>query len=291
METPSNEERRDYEDLSGPLRPDSPTNQSSSPPRKPSRASKILPLTIGLLLPLACFGLISPSVCSLRDAAQRHNSSYSLKQICIGIHNYHDTFDELPQNTYAPDGRPLLSWRVHILPFIEEEKLYLLFRLDEPWDSPANLPLLSKMPRIYSHPKHRAQKPGTHTHYRGFSNRGTVFERRDVPATQHLFVGPAGVLPRPMPLRPAFRLHSIQDGLNNTIFVVEAADAMEWTKPDDLDASVEVPKLGGLWRGDKFNALFGDGDVRAMRIDISHAALAAMISHSGGDKPPADWDK
>jgi prepilin-type processing-associated H-X9-DG protein len=251
-------------------------------------------LIIGLLVPLACFGLISPSVCSLRDAAQRANSSNSLKQIALAIHNYDDTFDELPQDTYTPDGKPMLSWRVHILPFIEEEKLYSLFRLDEPWDSPNNLALLSKMPRIYAHPRHRTEKPGTQTHYRSFSSAGSVFERRPAtPPWQHLYVGPAGVLSRPMPLRPAFGLKSITDGLSNTIFVVEANQPVEWTKPDDLDASgnVPMPKMGGLWRGDRFNALFGDGSVRTLKIDIPDEMLRAFISYRGGEPPPAGWDQ
>lgn len=294
MEKPSDDDRRDYEELSAPLRPDSPLNQPSQTPptRKPSRGSNIMAMIVGILVPLGFFGLVlSPSVCGVRDTVDRMTSANSMKQIGIGIDNFDDTFDELPHDTYTPDGKPLLSWRVHLLPFIEEEQLYLMFRLDEPWDSPNNLALLAKMPRIYAHPKHRAQKPGTHTHYRGFTNPGSVFERRpSVPLSQHLFVGPAGVLPRPMPLRPSFRLESIKDGLSNTILVVEAADPVEWTKPDDFDASVDAPKLGGLWRGDKFNALFGDGSVRALKQDIPPETLRALISHSGGETLPANWE-
>src|SRR5262249_60632474 len=50
---------------------------------------------------------------------------------------------------FAANGSPLRSWRIHILPFIEQPVLYNKFHLDEPWDSPNNLPLLAEMPDIF----------------------------------------------------------------------------------------------------------------------------------------------
>ena len=54
---------------------------------------------------------------------------------------------------YSKDGKPLHSWRVLILPQLDENTHYKEFRLDEPWDSPHNLPLLQRMPRVYAAPK------------------------------------------------------------------------------------------------------------------------------------------
>src|SRR5205823_2595588 len=49
-------------------------------------------------------------------------------------------------------GKPLLSWRVAILPFIEQSALYAKFNLSEPWDSPHNLALLNQMPSVFRMP-------------------------------------------------------------------------------------------------------------------------------------------
>src|SRR5438132_522263 len=50
--------------------------------------------------------------------------------------------DALPNNWYSKAGKPLLSWRVLILQYIEETPLYLQFKLDEPWDSEHNKKLI-----------------------------------------------------------------------------------------------------------------------------------------------------
>ena len=69
------------------------------------------------------------------------------------MHNYDSTHGSLPPHAiYGKDGKPLLSWRVLILPYIEEQALYEQFHLDEPWDSPHNEPLLRQIPRCYRSP-------------------------------------------------------------------------------------------------------------------------------------------
>jgi hypothetical protein len=158
-----------------------------------------------------------------------------------------------------------LSWRVHILPYIGEDALYKQFKLDEPWDSPANRPLLNRMPMPYATPAERTGKvaPATKTYYRGFSSPGAVFAR-----DQRLTIG------------------NIKDGLSNTIFVVEAGDPVEWTKPDDLDAAPgkPFPNLGGARpNSDLVMVLFGDGAVKAIRKTVSEAQWRAGITYAGGE--------
>lgn len=94
----------------------------------------------------------------VQDAADRMESSNNLKQIALACHNYESAHTALPNNSYGPDGKPLLSWRVHILPYIEEENLYRQFRTNEPWDSQHNIRLLSQMPRVYATPAQRQGK-------------------------------------------------------------------------------------------------------------------------------------
>src|SRR5262249_39739103 len=110
-----------------------------------------------------------------RAAAGRQRSANNLKQIGLALHNWHATNGRLPPAaTYSPDGKPLLSWRVLILPFLDQQGLYKEFRLDEPWDSDHNKKLLAKMPRVYETPDARAA-PGE-THYQSFFGKAAFFE-------------------------------------------------------------------------------------------------------------------
>jgi hypothetical protein len=66
--------------------------------------------------------LLLPAVQAARDAARRAQGTNNLKQLALAMHNYHDTYRAFPAayNTDA-EGRPLLSWRVHLLPFLEQQ--------------------------------------------------------------------------------------------------------------------------------------------------------------------------
>src|SRR5205085_3628183 len=102
---------------------------------------------------------------------QRHKSINNLKQIMIAIHNHHDSNNHLPADIRDKNGKPLLSWRVAILPFLMQDNLYQQFKLDEPWDSEHNLKLLQHMPVTY----HVGIEPkgSTHTYYQAFAGPGT----------------------------------------------------------------------------------------------------------------------
>src|SRR5437660_7519890 len=99
------------------------------------------------------------------------------------MHNYHDTHGRLPPAVvYGKDGTPLYSWRVLILPFIEQEALYKEFHLDEPWDSPHNVRLVERMPHVYGLPPRKAAKmkvPSGHTICHVFVGRNAAFEGKE----------------------------------------------------------------------------------------------------------------
>src|SRR5262245_6222164 len=82
-------------------------------------------------------------------AAQLREAATNLQQVALAFHNYHDIHGVLPTNQFSKDNKPLLSWRVQILPFVEQEALYKQFKLDEPWDSPNNKKLIDVVPRLY----------------------------------------------------------------------------------------------------------------------------------------------
>jgi prepilin-type processing-associated H-X9-DG protein len=266
------------------------------PPRaKPGGRGLVATIVIVTLVFVVCGGgLIAGLIFTtsgFRDAASRMKSSNNLKQIALGIHNYNDVYGELPANTYGPDGKPLLSWRVHLLPFIEQDNLYHEFKLDDPWDSPNNLRLLNQVPWTYAHPKGRTVAGLSKTYYRGFSSPGAVFEKRlgGNPAGP-IVGGPAVALKKDEP----FNLAKFKDPRHETILLVEAGDPVEWTKPDDLDASPgkPFPPLGGMqWANKRVNIAFADGSVRAIKQDVPEDILRALVTHSGGEPLPPGWDE
>src|SRR5262249_25492118 len=131
-------------------------------------------LSFLLLAPVA---LLFPAVMRVRESAARMQDANNLKQIGLAFHNMAGQTGPLPQSAAfrSPDGKPLLSWRVAILPYIEQEALYRQFRLDEPWDSPHNRRFVSVMPKVYQFPGQPPDGSGR-THYQVFVGPGTLFE-------------------------------------------------------------------------------------------------------------------
>jgi hypothetical protein len=226
-------------------------------------------LTAGVgLLGLFAAG-VAPGVWKVRTAAAQMSASNGLKQIGVAMHNRHDAEGGLPPPAvYDRGGKPLLSWRVAILPYIEQGgELYKEFKLDEPWDSPHNLPLVGRMPAVYRHPLSDA--PPGHTHFRVF-------------VTPNGAKGPAAVF-RPAARGPSMAL--ISDGPWNTVLVVEARDAVPWTKPDELDYAADkpLPKVGGHFPG-AFLVLMADGSVRRLPTDLPEPTLRALVTANGDER-------
>jgi RNA polymerase sigma factor (sigma-70 family) len=188
-------------------------------------------------------------------------SQNNLKQIALALHNYHDTYTLFPPpSIYGKDGKPLLSWRVAILPFMEQDHLYKQFHLDEPWDSEHNKKLLEIVPRTYVPVRNAPKEPGM-TYYQAVVGKGAAWEP------------PNGL-----------RIASFTDGLSQTVLVAEAAKAVPWTKPEDLPYAADkpLPRFGGMFDGD-FNAAFGDGSVRLLAKDADAEHLRAALTRDLGD--------
>ncbi|WP_406695574.1 sigma-70 family RNA polymerase sigma factor [Singulisphaera sp. Ch08] len=193
-------------------------------------------------------------------------SAANLRKIASGIHAYLDANKRFPPPAiYSVAGKPLLSWRVAILPFIGEKALYDQFKADEPWDGPHNKTLLEKMPMVYA-PVVNRSRPTDLTFYQGFTGKGAFFEGTN---------GIAMVEGRnPFP--------EIPDGTVNTLMVVEAGKAVPWTKPEDLlyMPGHPFPKLGGQFK-DGFVALTADGFTRFINRAIDPKILNALITRNG----------
>lgn len=228
-----------------------------------------LPSNIGTSAPIAV-ALLLPAVQSARGAAQRTQGMNNLKQIALAMHNFHDVYRGFPAayNT-DKDGKPLLSWRVHLLPFLEAAPLYQQFHLDEPWDSEHNNQLIAQMPATYRAPGSKAE-PGK-TVYVGPRGKEFVFVEPKAPGSRT----PVGT-----------GLANIPDGTSNTIMVVEASDAQAvvWTQPEDFEPTAENPFKGlvGLRPGG-FLAALCDGSVRFIAASLDARMLWALFTKAGGE--------
>jgi uncharacterized Zn finger protein (UPF0148 family) len=153
---------------------------------------------------------------NVREAAANLKAINDGKQLALAVVNYHDVYGALPAPAIrGPDGKALLSWRVAILPFIEQEALHKRFKLTEPWDSPANKALIPLMPKTFQGTLPAADGK---TAFKVFAGPGTAFD-----------------LQRKMSFR------TITDGTSNTIGVIEAGDPVEWTRPADIPFDGKTP--------------------------------------------------
>ncbi len=188
---------------------------------------------------------------------QRKNQ---LMRIGIALHAYHDSHNQFPPAPFGnrpgqgfdKEGRPLLSWRVHLLPYLEQEDLYKQFHLDEPWDSEHNKKLLVKMPDVF-----KTTDDPTKTTFLAVVGKGTAYE------------GKKGLT-----------ISSLHDGASTTVITVDAGpdNAVPWTKPEDLPFDREDPirAFGRSEFGEVFLALFCDGHVKGIPVDIAPESLRAQ---------------
>ena len=213
--------------------------------------------TVGILA-----AVLLPAVQAAREAARRSHSSNNLKQIGLAMHNYHDANGRFPARANFDDGgTPLLSWRVHILPYVEQNPLYEQFHLDEPWDSQHNMTLIPFMPQLYRNPSSTAG-PGKAT-YLVPVGEGTTFGAQEGSA-----------------------LKDVTDGSSNTIMALEVNDdeAVIWTKPQDWQYDPDRP-LAGLGRAHPggFEVLFADGSVHFLAGSIDPDVLRRLLTMADGE--------
>jgi hypothetical protein len=218
-----------------------------------------------------------------RPAARRSACSNNLKQIALALQIYHDVHGSFPPAYIANEnGRPMHSWRVLILPYIEEQALYDKYRFDEPWDGPNNRMLEGYMPGVFRCPSEkRTNAPSLMTSYVAV-------------------VGPETVWPEDK----TSRFGDFQDGASQTILVVESHNAgIHWMEPRDLHTGQMAREINPMYgqgicschgtkndqgRGNAAQVALVDGSVRSLENDLSREELEALLTIAGDEENPLD---
>ncbi len=231
---------------------------------------------------LACVALLLFSSCLLFVAVagpQRDSGRCpcfdNLKNISLAIQRYADKYGRLPPPYIADkDGKPMHSWRVLILPFMDtyERDLYKQYRFDEPWNGPNNRKLAGKMPPVYRCPVRKRKRGEFLTDYVAVTGPNTVW-----------------------PVDQRVGLRDVPDGTSNTLMVVESANCgISWLEPLDLDVDTIPMKINpktergisSVHPGGVLGVLV-DGSVQFLPNSMPSNTVKALLIRNDGQE--VDW--
>jgi prepilin-type processing-associated H-X9-DG protein len=209
-------------------------------------------------------GLLLPAVQAAREAARRTVCANNLKQIGMAMLSYESQHGCFPPAYVADEkGQPMHSWRVLLLPYMDDAALYGQYNLKEPWNGPRNSRLARQMPAVYRCPSDPlAPTPGATT-------------------TDYLMVVGPGAISDGAHSKKLGELHN---ALSKTVLVVECAGSgVNWMQPQDYNPGPADQFLRSNHRGG-FNVLFADGSVRTLTLEELKAALPRAMPD--GDAVP-----
>jgi len=245
--------------------------------RPGGRTSAITGLVLGgigtLIMPFVLIALLLPAVQKVRTAAARQVDQNNMKRLAIGVHNQADAHGNRLSGPYALDEfgtvQPGLSWRVGLLPYIEQAHVYSRFDLSQPWDSAKNRPASNTMIKAFITPFSGPEAPEVNTPYRVFYGGGALFEADGTPVD----------------------IKRVSDGLSNTILMVHATEQVPWAAPREFpySANAPLPKLGHPALPGGFNVGMADGSVRFVSDKVSERTLRGAITKADGLVLGADW--
>ncbi len=228
---------------------------------------------VALIVLAMVAALFLPARSACREAARRATCINNLKLIGLALHNYRDQNGCFPPPYVADaEGKPLYSWRVLLLPYLEENPLYEQWHLDEPWDSPHNRPLAEHAIGVFRCP---------------------LAEFENQPLSSYLaVVGPGMAWEH----GECLTFKDFTDAANATIMVVEVRDSqVHWAAPVDLDRATmslminaeSRPSIGSH-HPTLANVLFVDGSAMALPNDLPEDDLAALLTRGGGESIARD---
>lgn len=219
---------------------------------------------------LAC--LLLPAVQSPPAGGRRASCANNLRNISLALWQYHDIHGTFPPAYIADkNGRPMHSWRVLLLPYLDQRSVYQQYRFDEPWDGPNNSAMALAVGRLRYYECPSSNCNGE-TNYVAIVGSQTIW-----------------------PGSKTTKMVDIKDGAANTIMLVETHNSgIHWMEPRDLDISdiargINPPLGTGISSGHIHgvaNVAFADAMVKAIDSKASPKALRAALTIAGGEKDP-----
>ncbi len=221
--------------------------------------------------------LFQPGKRPFHQAANRIQCNNNLRQIAFALQSYQETYDSLPPAyVAADDGTPMHSWRVLILPFLDQQQLYDQYRFDEPWDGPNNRKLAERIPSAFQCPNYAFGRWG----------RSNAKHENKTLTAYVVLSGENTPFPGSHTLKP----EEIRDGLSDTLLVVELDNesGVPWTSPQDIDPEGFCRILNDKNPRKKqhpggVNAAFADGNVRFLKNSIDPNFVMKISTASGGE--------
>ncbi|MEX0978189.1 MAG: DUF1559 domain-containing protein [Pirellulales bacterium] len=248
-----------------------PAPVSPQPQKSGSSPAVIIIIIVvgGFFFLLFCGGimvaLLLPAIQGAREAARRNVCNNHMKQIGVALQSYHDVHKTFPPAYIADaNGRPMHSWRVLILPFLEENEVYKKYDFNEPWDGPNNSKLSGQAPSVFTCPS--SPDMNDQTNYVAVVGNETMW-----------------------PGATAVKIRSIRDGLSRTIAVIETTGSgINWLEPRDLTLDeallgIKPQAAQGISSGHPgvVDALYGDGSVLFLPEDVPRESLRALFTING----------
>ncbi len=245
-------------------------------------------MLIGVSVLCLLLAVTLPMVMAAREAAYITECKYNLKQIGLALANHQDQKRSMPP-AYLVDanGKPAHSWRVLIVPFLEQSDFYDVYTLEESWDGPSNRRLVLGQPVPYTNFRSGTREVGFPP-FRCFVCPHCGDRRRDRHTNYVVVVGPETAFPGAM----AIQLTDIPDGAENTILVVEIENSdIHWLEPRDLEfdrMSFKInhksqPSIGSRHPSGPA-VVFADGTVARISKSMPPNTLRALLTRNGGEK-------
>ncbi len=244
--------------------PYTPPKEMSLPPspRKASASAGAV-IFIAMIAVLLLVALNVP-ICFIPAHVSRELSCHSnCRQIALAMGAYHDQYQVFPPAyTVDSNGRPLHSWRVLLLPYLNEQSLYDSLDLTKPWDDEVNRRFWNSMPAVYRCPEN--QDVADHTTYLAIVAPGSCIQ----------------------PKKSA-SFSDIKDGAGSTIVIVEVSkrEGVVWMSPQDADLTLFLAigsKLAPPHRS-AVSAACCDGRVMRLSAHSDDKDRRAMVSIAEND--------
>ena len=233
--------------------------------------------------------VFAPAIMQARLASQRSVDMNNLKQLMIAMHNYHDMYGHFPKAVVIdPESGVPHSWRVELLPLLNQNSLYKQYRMDQPWDSPTNIKVLEQMPAVF---RTASTSSTGATNFLTIVGKNTALapasdKAEGAEGMMAADEGLGGAVARPKSVGDNPRMHDITDGTSATIVFVQTDKEIPWTKPEDLTREeADSARLGGFHPGG-FIAAFADGSIRFIANTVDPETWKLLITRNDGKPIP-----